>query len=640
MSCGTSGTPTHRKSQAFHRTDGTYKLGSTRSSNGGFLKDVRSFDPDAFGMTPREARALDPQHRLLLELVWEALLDANIEPKDTRGQSIGVFVGLGGSDYARLLSSAGLLESEPHAGSGNDSAFAAGRIAHIFGWRGPAVAVSNACHSGLTALHLAKQALRDGSCERALVAAAHLSLSPEPFAYQTHLDALSIDGQTRSFSTEANGYGRSEGGAALLLGPPDKRRDARAFLAGTAIHHVGQSATLTAPAGPPQEHVARQALNDAQIDASDIAYIEAHGTARPTSDAIELGALGAVYGNRPTPTTIGCVKTIVGHTEVASGLVGLVAACLVGQQERAPAHRFADHPSPALRQAGLQLCDGETPLRGALAVHAYGLSGSVAHAVLLPGLARSTPAQKPPFNRRPLWFGSSPRPGRRLDGPTLRFARRLEPRGSIGDHRIADHCVYRRPNGCWVMEAASATGLARHLHDVTFPATAVIPNQGLEAQLEFRSDQTWRIDVRDVGQWTQVANGSIADTVSATAHPPLCPMPPAADELYAMFEAQGQAFGPHDRCLQRFGVSETTVCGQLNAARDLAGILDAGLQLRAAYNEQTDVRLPFPSKPWSPSTTYIMPLGPLARSSIPIHQTPHGRKTSGGSTQTSSRSSP
>ena len=561
---------------------------------GGFLDDVRSFDPEAFGMTPREARTLDPQHRLLLELTWEALLDANIDPKDTRGQSVGVFIGLGGSDYARLLAQAGLLDSEPHAGSGNDGAFAAGRIAHTFGWRGPTLTVSNTCPSGLTALHLAKQALRDGSCERALVAAAHLSLAPEPFAYQTHLEALSIDGQTRSFSASANGYGRSEGGAALFLGPPDDKRSARALLAGTATEHVGRSATLTAPSGPPQEHVVRRALRDAQLDASDITYIEAHGTGRPTSDAIELGALGAVYGDRERPTAIGCVKTIIGHTEVASGLVGLIAACLVGQQRRAPAHLFHNDPSPALQRAGLHLCDGQEALNGPIAVHAYGLSGSVAHAILLPGVARNTPTVRPPFNKRPVWFGSTHRPGRRLTGPTVRFARRLEPQGSIGDHQLGGRCVVSAAEWiAWVLAASTAADMPYHLKDISFQHAAVVPAQGLNAQLQILSDHTWQIDVEENGSWTCVARGSLCEKGTADKPPSPCATDAGSENLYQMFANKGQDFGQGYRCLQRVGVSGLNVTGLLSDAPDVAGILDAGMQLRAARDTDTEVRLPF-----------------------------------------------
>jgi NADPH:quinone reductase-like Zn-dependent oxidoreductase/3-oxoacyl-(acyl-carrier-protein) synthase/NADP-dependent 3-hydroxy acid dehydrogenase YdfG/acyl carrier protein len=562
---------------------------------GGFLDGVDLFDAEHFGISAREASTLDPQQRLLLELTWEALLDAGLDPDDTRGRSIGVFLSMGGSDYAHLLGKAGLLATEPHAGSGNDPAFAAGRIAHTFGWTGPALVVQTACPGGLAALNMAARALDDGSCELALVGGVHLSLSPEPFAYQSRIEALSPDGETRSFLADANGYGRSEGAAVVVVRPAGGDSPSYGTLLGSAIEHVGASASLTAPSGPPQESVALRALQQAGVNAGDIGYIEAHGTARPTSDAIEIGALSSVYGDPENSPAIGTIKTIVGHTETASGLVGTIAACLVAHHQTVPGHPFKGPAGAHLKGQGLDLSPQTRPMQGLVAIHAYGLSGTVAHAVLRAGARAPGPSPSLPFSRRRWWYTRSSRPGRRLPGSICVWERVLLPSEGLGDHRIGNEVVVPATEWvAWVLEACASVERPTQLMDVTFCAPTTLSDNGRTAQLSFLPGDRWQISVASDNGWIVAAHGGLTSG-GALSSPPSLPTPKrSTDALYTAFQNTGQDYGPRFALLDKLHLGEdpTRASATLKGGA-LEGLLDAGLQLRAALAEPGAALVPF-----------------------------------------------
>lgn len=370
--------------------------GKTYTRWGGFVDDVDRFDPHFFGIVPREAVSMDPQHRLLLEVSWEALEHAGQVPARLANSSTGVFVGIGSNEYAELQGEAATQSSDVYAATGNDASFAAGRLSYVLRLQGPALSVNTACSSSLVAVHLACQSLRAGECALALAGGVSLLLSPKSTVYLSQLRALSSDGRCKTFDAAADGYVRGEGcGMIVLKRLSDAQRDGDAILAvirGTAVNHDGPSSGLTVPNGTAQELVIRAALASASVDANEVDLIEAHGTGTALGDPVEMQALARVYAKaRPSerPLTVSSVKTNIGHLEAAAGVAGLIKVVLSLKNERIPPHLHFRTLNPHLQIDGLPIeipTNGKSWLAGErprmAAVSAFGLSGTNAHVVI------------------------------------------------------------------------------------------------------------------------------------------------------------------------------------------------------------------------------------------------------------------
>ena len=311
------------------------RCGSPGAKWGGFLQEVDQFDPEFFGIAPREAARMDPQQRLFLEVSWEALEDAGIPAPALAGKPTGVFAGVHShsADYylLQLGSRAGV---DVYTGTGTAHNVIAGRLSYVFDWRGPSVTVDTACSSSLVAVHLACQSLRAGESDVCLAGGVNLLLSPAFTVSTAQMDMLAPDGRSKAFDSRANGFVRAEGcGVVVLKRLSDAQAAGDRILAvirGTAVNQDGRTNGLTAPSGLAQEAVIRQALRNAGLPPERISYVEAHGTGTALGDPIEAEALAAVLGERPEGNAcqIGAAKSSIGHLEGAAGVAGLIKTVL------------------------------------------------------------------------------------------------------------------------------------------------------------------------------------------------------------------------------------------------------------------------------------------------------------------------
>ncbi|MFS0873158.1 SDR family NAD(P)-dependent oxidoreductase [Paenibacillus xylanilyticus] len=309
----------------------------TNSKWGGFIEGVDRFDPLFFGISPKEANFIDPQHRLFLETVWQVIENAGYSPKSLSGRKIGVYAGVSKNDYAELMGE----NISAFVSTGTVHSILANRVSYFFNFRGPSEAVDTACSSSLVALHNAVRDIREGECEAAIVGGVNALLSPRMYISHAKSGMLSVDGQCKTFDATANGYVRGEGVAAMFLKPLDKAMEDRDNILGvikaTAINHGGRSNFLTAPNVSAQSEVVYTALQRSEVDPRNISYIEAHGTGTPLGDPIEINALKKAYGQyyeerglqpRENTCLLGSVKTNIGHLESAAGMASIIKVLL------------------------------------------------------------------------------------------------------------------------------------------------------------------------------------------------------------------------------------------------------------------------------------------------------------------------
>ncbi|MER5356153.1 type I polyketide synthase [Kitasatospora sp. NPDC002551] len=361
----------------------------------GFLRDVAGFDAAFFGLSPREAELMDPQQRILLEVVWEALEDAGIPPTSLAGSDTGVFVGIGSDDYGRRLLE-DLPTIEAWTGIGSAMCAAANRISYAMDWHGPSLAVDTACSASLVATHLACQSLRAGESTVALVGGINLIIAPGLSVTLEAAGATSPDGRSKAFDASADGYGRGEGGAVLVLKRlADAQRDGDRILAvirGSSVQQDGRTNGIMAPSGTAQQALLEETCRRTGIDPGSIDYIEAHGTGTRVGDPLEAGALSAVYGRgRPAgdPCLIGSVKPNIGHLEAAAGIAAMLKATLALHHGEIPPSLHFTEGNPAIDWAGNGLRvvteptpwpQRERPRRAG--VSGFGYGGTIAHVLL------------------------------------------------------------------------------------------------------------------------------------------------------------------------------------------------------------------------------------------------------------------
>jgi acyl transferase domain-containing protein/NADPH:quinone reductase-like Zn-dependent oxidoreductase/acyl carrier protein len=371
--------------------------GKVVTRRAGFVDDVTRFDAPFFGMSAREVRLLDPQHRLLLETAWRAVEHSGTAPTALANTQTGVFMGLSTHDYLGMMShDLTSTEIEAYLAIGTSSAAGAGRISYRLGLQGPSFTVDTACSSSLVAIHQACQALRLRECDLALAGGVNVLLSPATMITFSSAHMLAPDGRCKTFDASADGYVRGEGcGVIVVKRLEDAIRDGdriRAVIRGSAINQDGASGGLTVPNGIAQQRVIAEACKRAGIAPGDVGYLEAHGTGTSLGDPIEAQAAGAVFGegrDAGRPLLIGSVKTNIGHLEAAAGIAGVIKVILSLEHELLPQHLHFRNPSPhipwerlpvqVVQEATAWERDGRPRIAG---VSSFGFAGTNAHIVI------------------------------------------------------------------------------------------------------------------------------------------------------------------------------------------------------------------------------------------------------------------
>ncbi|MDR3662113.1 MAG: sulfolipid-1 biosynthesis phthioceranic/hydroxyphthioceranic acid synthase [Mycobacterium sp.] len=375
--------------------------GRSVSKWGAFIEDIAGFDADFFNLSDREATAIDPQHRLILETSWEAVEHAGIDPTSLAGSLTGVFVGMTAGDYQLLAADAHAIEG-PYGFTGNNFSMASGRVSYHLGAHGPAYTVDSACSSSLLAVHQACRSLHEGESDAALAGGVNVVLEPRKMSSGSAQGMLSPTGHCHAFDVAADGFVSGEASVMLMLKRlDDAQRDGDRILAvirGTASNQDGHTVNIATPGADAQVAVYRRALEVGGVDPATVGYVEAHGTGTPVGDPIEFSSLATVYGNGG-PCVLGSVKTNLGHAQSAAGALGLMKDVLALQHGVVPKNlHFSQMPAEmAAIDTALFVPTEHTPWPDTAgqprraAVSAYGLSGTNVHAVVEQAPAMSSP---------------------------------------------------------------------------------------------------------------------------------------------------------------------------------------------------------------------------------------------------------
>ncbi|STX52382.1 polyketide synthase [Legionella busanensis] len=367
------------------------------SSRGGFIKHIKEFDAMLFNISPREAEVMDPQHRILLEVTWEALERANIEPLSISNSNCAVLVGLGTNDFGYLIHDSSVaFHTNTYFNIGNSHSAASGRLAYFYNLHGPVMSIDTACSSSLVAIYNAFQNLQNKKCDLAIAGGVNCILDPFISIGLSNANMLAPDGKCKVFDEKADGYVRSEGcGIVILkrLGDAKKSGDnIIAVVKSIETNHDGFSNGMTAPNPKAQKEVIEKTLASARLAPNDITYIEAHGTGTKLGDPIEFNALTEIFGSteRKKPLYIGSVKSNIGHLESAASMASFIKVALMLKNKKIPKNLHLNSVNPLIN---LQAIPAEIPQhltdweienynKRYAGVCSFGFTGTNAHAIL------------------------------------------------------------------------------------------------------------------------------------------------------------------------------------------------------------------------------------------------------------------
>lgn len=371
------------------------KLNSKIIQPAGYLKNIEKFDADFFGISPKEAKVMDPQQRILLQESYNALISAGINLPELAGSNTGVFIGISQNDYSRICIKSTENDS-PYLGTGSAMSIAANRLSYFYDLKGPSIALDTACSSSLVAVHQAVNSIRRGESDLAIVGGVNLNLTTDIYHSLAKANMLASDNRCKVFDSSADGYVRSEGCGFVILKPLSKALDNKdciqALIKGSAIEQDGRSNGLSAPNRLAQQNVIRKALSDAQLLPGDLSFIETHGTGTKLGDPIEVEAISEVYGKsgNKQKLLIGAVKANIGHLESAAGIAGLIKTVLCLQNRALPKQLHFNTPNPHIKWDHINIevpkkltalpAIEDKPLRAG--VSSFGFGGMNAHLIL------------------------------------------------------------------------------------------------------------------------------------------------------------------------------------------------------------------------------------------------------------------
>lgn len=330
--------------------------GRTNVCRAGFLsQSVDKFDFGFFGISPREAAQMDPQQRFLLEVMWEALEESGLCPRQLRGTNTGVYIGGFLLDnLVSLLSPLNRAGILTHTATSATMSMLSNRISHIYDFRGPSLSVDTACSSSLLSLHLACQGLRAGDCELDVAGGVNLLLRPEPFVAMTKSGFLAPDGRCKTFDVSADGYARGEGVGLLILKPLGRALEDRdtihSVILASGVNQDGRTPGITLPNSEAQAALLKRVLKRAGVHSDEVAFVEAHGTGTQAGDKAEVSSLSEVFSSsRQEPVWVGAVKTNIGHLEAAAGVASVIKTALVLKNRQVPPNLNLINLNPELR---------------------------------------------------------------------------------------------------------------------------------------------------------------------------------------------------------------------------------------------------------------------------------------------------
>ncbi len=371
------------------------EAGKSYVFSAGQLNRIQEFDAQFFGISPREAAQMDPQQRILLELTWEAMENAAVNPETLEGSDTAVYVGIASTDYAQRRMD-DFSSADAYSMTGATASIASNRISYIFDLHGPSMSIDTACSSSLVALHQACNSIWKGEASKALVGGVNLLLHPFGFVGFSKASMLSPNGRCRAFDADGNGYVRSEGCSVLYLKPLEQaEKDGdriHAVIVNTGVNSDGRTNGITMPSFDGQSALLKKVYEDADINVNEIDYIEAHGTGTSVGDPIEATAIGETLAKLRSHKhflPIGSVKTNVGHMETASGMAGIVKTILCLKHRAVPANLHFDTPNPNIDFDGLNIrvvdefsnfAESEKPLIAG--VNSFGFGGANSHVIL------------------------------------------------------------------------------------------------------------------------------------------------------------------------------------------------------------------------------------------------------------------
>ncbi len=375
-----------------------------RSKWGGFIRNPQYFDAEFFNISPREARMMDPQQRLFMQVVWRAIENAGYDATQFSGRNIAIYAGNQFEDYQNLLAQSNIWNERVTTGCA--PALLANRISYLLNLSGASESINTACSSSLIAVHRAVKAIQNGETEMAIAGGVSLMLSPYNMLSAGVLDILADDGRCKTFDKRANGYVKGEGVGAVLLKPLSRAQAdgdvIQAVILGSAENHGGRASSLTAPNGRAQAALIAAAINRSGIDPESISYIETHGTGTELGDPTEIEGLKTAFARlRQSPPGdgaadhqycgLGTVKTNIGHLEPAAGIAGLIKVVLSMQHATLPGNpnfkelnpyiRLTDSPFYIVEKStAWPQRDPAIPRRAG--VSSFGFGGANAHVIL------------------------------------------------------------------------------------------------------------------------------------------------------------------------------------------------------------------------------------------------------------------